>query len=127
MPRAKNTPAKLKRRKRILKRAEGYWGARHKCLRVAREAVLKAEEYAARDRRTRKRDMRRLWIVRLNAACHERGTSYSRFIKTLKDAGVEMNRKQLSELAIHDTAAFDELFAAATAAVAEAATAAAAN
>ena len=71
--------------------------------------------------------MRRLWIVRLNAACHERGTSYSRFIKILKDAGVEMNRKQLSELAIHDSAAFDELFAAATAAAAEASTAAVAN
>ena len=125
MPRVKNTPAKLKRRKRILKRAEGYWGARHKCLRIAREAVLKAEEYAARDRRARKRDMRRLWITRLNAACRERGTSYSRFIKVLKDAGVEMNRKQLSELAIHDPAAFDELFAAATAAAGEAATAAA--
>ena len=77
---------------------------------------MKAEEYAARDRRARKRDMRRLWITRLNAACRERGTSYSRFVKVLKDVGVEMNRKQLSELAIHDPAAFDELFAAATAA-----------
>jgi large subunit ribosomal protein L20 len=122
VPRAGNAPAKLKRRKRILKRAEGYWGARHRCLRVAREAVMKAEEYAARDRRNRKRDMRSLWITRLNAACRERGTSYSRFIKVLKDAGVEMNRKQLSELAIHDPRAFDELFAAATAAAAEAAT-----
>lgn len=116
MPRAKSTPAKLKRRKRILKRAEGFWGTRHRCLRVAREAVMRAEEYAARDRRTRKRDMRRLWITRLNAACHERGTSYSRFIKMLKDAGVEMNRKQLTELAIHDPRAFDQLFAAASAA-----------
>jgi large subunit ribosomal protein L20 len=115
VPRTKNAPAKLRRRKRILKRAEGYWGARRKCLRVAREAVAKAEEYAARDRRNRKRDMRRLWITRITAACRERGTSYSRFIRTLKDAGIEMNRKQLSELAIHDPAAFDELFKAATA------------
>ena len=110
MPRARSAPSKLKRRKRILKRASGYWGARHKCLRVAREAVHRAEEYAARDRRAKKRDFRRLWITRLNAACRERGTSYSRFIKMLKDAGIEMNRKLLSELAIHDPAAFDELF-----------------
>ncbi len=121
MPRAKNVPARLKRRKKIMKRAEGYWGARHKCARVAREAVAKADEYATRDRRNRKRDMRRLWIVRLNAACRERGTSYSRFIRMLKDAGVEMNRKQLSELAIHDPGAFDELHKAAVAAAVEAA------
>ena len=109
MPRARNTPASLRRRKRILKRARGFWGTRHKCLRIAREAVNKAEEYSARDRRTRKRNMRRLWITRITAACRARGLSYSRFIKTLKDASVEMNRKQLSELAIHDPAAFDEL------------------
>ncbi len=123
MPRAVGKPAKLKRRKRILKRAEGFWGMRSRCLRIAREAVHKAEEYAARDRRTRKRVMRRLWITRLNAACRERGTSYSRFIKMLKDAGVEMNRKLLSELAIHDPDAFTELFKAAEGAAAEKASA----
>ena len=108
--------AKLKRRKRILKRAKGYWGARNKLLRVAREAVMKAEEYMARDRRVRKREMRGLWITRVNAACRQRGMSYSRFMGVLKSAGIEVNRKALSELAIHDAAAFDALFQAAVAA-----------
>ena len=120
MPRAVNTPASRKRRKRILKKAKGYWGARNRCVRIAREAVAKAEEYAARDRRNRKRDMRSLWITRLNAACRQRGTSYSRFIGMLKDSGIEMNRKVLSELAIHDSGAFDELFQAAASAAAAA-------
>jgi large subunit ribosomal protein L20 len=123
VPRASNTPAKLKRRKKILKRAKGYWGARHRLLRVAREAVNRAEEYAARDRRARKRDMRRLWITRVNAAVRERGMTYSRFIHVLKEAGVEMNRKALSELAIHDPPAFTELVRAAQEAAAEKATA----
>lgn len=74
---------------------------------------MKAEEYMARDRRNRKRDMRSLWITRVNAACRERGMSYSRFMGVLKSAGVEINRKALSELAIHDPAAFDALFQAA--------------
>ncbi len=103
-----------------MKRAEGFWGARHKCLRVAREAVYRADEYATRDRRARKRDMRSLWITRLGAACRARGMSYSRFIAAAKKAGIEMNRKQLSELAIHDPAAFDELFKAAQGAAAPA-------
>jgi large subunit ribosomal protein L20 len=106
--------AKHKRRKRLIKRAKGYWGARKNLLRVAREAVMKAEEYMARDRRTRKRDMRSLWITRVNAACRERGMSYSRFMGVLKSVGIEINRKALSELAIHDPAAFDALFQAAT-------------
>lgn len=105
--------ARHKRHKRILKRAKGYWGARRKLVRVAREAVMKAEEYMARDRRTRKRDMRSLWITRVNAACRQRGMSYSRFTGVLKSAGIEINRKALSELAIHDPAAFDALFQAA--------------
>ena len=113
MPRASSSVAKHKRRKRIVKRAKGYWGARKNLLRVAREAVMKAEEYMARDRRNRKRDMRSLWITRVNAACRERGMSYSRFMGVLKSAGVEINRKALSELAIHDPAAFDALFQAA--------------
>ncbi len=116
MPRAGSSVAKLKRRKRILKRAKGYWGARNKLLRVAREAVMKAEEYMARDRRVRKREMRGLWITRVNAACRERGMSYSRFMGVLKSAGIEVNRKALSELAIHEPAAFDALFQAAAAA-----------
>jgi len=113
VPRTHHTVAKVKRRKRILKRAKGYWGAHRKLLRVAREVVHKAEEYAARDRRARKRDMRRLWITRINAAVHEHGLSYSRFMKALKDSGIEMDRKALSELAIHDPAAFAELVKAA--------------
>ena len=116
MPRAGSAVARHKRHKRILKRAKGYWGARNKLLRVAREAVMKAEEYMARDRRNRKRDMRGLWITRVNAACRQRGMSYSRFMGVLKSAGIEVNRKALSELAIHEPAAFDALFQAATAA-----------
>lgn len=121
MPRTGNAVARRRRRKRIMDRAEGYWGARHRLLRVAREAVRRAAEYAYRDRRARKRDMRRLWIIRLNAAVRGHGMSYSRFIKTLKDARVEANRKVLSELAIHDPSAFGELVRAAQAAAAEAA------
>ena len=109
MSRAVNTPASRKRRKRILKKAEGFWGARHKCVRVAREAVAKAEEYSTRDRRNRKRDMRRLWITRLNAACREEGTTYSVFMSGLKKAGIGLNRKMLSELAIHDGNSFKKL------------------
>ena len=109
MPRATSAPARLKRRKKIMKRAEGYWGARHKCTRVAREAVAKADEYATRDRRTRKRDMRRLWIVRLNAACRLRGMRYSQFINALKKANIQLNRKMLSEIAIYDPAGFDNI------------------
>ena len=109
MPRAVNTPAKVRSRKRLLKKAEGYWGTRKKCLQIARETVYRAEEYMARDRWRRKRDMRRLWVVRLNAACRANGVSYSRFVKMLKDAKIEVNRKMLSELAIHDPAAFTEV------------------
>ena len=118
MPRVSSSVTRHKRRKRILKRAKGYWGARSRLLRVAREAVMKAEEYMARDRRSRKRDMRGLWITRVNAACRRRGMSYSRFIGALKSAGIEMNRKALSELAIHDPTAFDALFQAAAGAAA---------
>ncbi len=117
MPRARNPVAKLKRRKKILRRAKGYWGARKKLLRVAREAVNKAEEYAARDRRNRKRDMRRIWITRINAAVREHGLSYSRFMGILagirEESGVVMNRKMLSELAVHDPEAFASLVGAA--------------
>lgn len=101
--------SKHKRRKKILKYAEGFWGARHRCYQVAREAVRRAEEYMTRDRHDRKRDFRRLWITRVNAACRQRGITYSRFIAALKRSGVELNRKVLSEIAIHDPAAFDEL------------------
>ena len=113
MPRVTTAVAKLKRRKRILKRTEGYWGTRKNCLQVAREALRRAETYMFRDRKRYKREIRRLWITRINAACHQRGVSYGRFIAALKLAGVELNRKLLSEIAIHDPVSFDKLVASA--------------
>jgi large subunit ribosomal protein L20 len=116
VPRAHSAVAKLKRRKRILKHTEGFWGARKRCMQVAREAMRRAQVYMMRDRRARKRTMRRLWITRVNAACRQRGVSYSRFIAALKTAGVELNRKALSEIAVYDPASFDKLIASAVSA-----------
>jgi large subunit ribosomal protein L20 len=118
VPRAHSAVAKNKRRKRIFKRTEGFWGARKRCLQVAREALRKAELYATRDRKAFKRDMRSLWITRINAACRLRGISYSKFMAALKKVGVELNRKVLSEIAIHDPASFDKLVQSAVAAAA---------
>ena len=111
--RVKRGLTKHKRKKRVLKAAKGYWGGRSKRFRVAREAVQRAWVYAYAHRKRRKRDFRRLWILRINAACRARGFMYSRFISGLKSAGIELNRKSLSELAIHDPKAFDEIAAAA--------------
>ena len=97
-----------KRLKKILKQAKGYRGARGVRYKAAAEAVLKAGAYAYRDRRVRKRDMRRLWIARINAASRERGLRYSEFINGLSKAGVEVNRKVLADLALKDPAAFDK-------------------
>lgn len=97
------------RRKRILKDASGFWGTRSKLYRVAKQFVTKAGLYAFRDRRAKKRDFRGLWIIRVTAACEARGISYSRFMGGLKRANVALNRKMLSEVAIHDPAAFDKL------------------
>ena len=94
---------------RYFKRARGFRGGRSKLWRTVRESVVRAWAYAYRDRRQKKRQFRRLWIIRINAAARMRGISYSRFIAGLKQAGVELNRKELSELAIHDPAAFDVL------------------
>ncbi len=94
---------------RYFKRARGFRGGRSKLWRTVHESVLRAWAYAYRDRRQRKRQFRRLWIVRINAATRMRGLSYSAFIDGLKKAGVELNRKELSELAVHDHAAFDAL------------------
>ena len=107
--------------KRILKRAKGYYGARSKLLRPARDTVLRAGAFATRDRRARKRTFRAMWIVRLTAAVRARGMSYSRFINGLKSANVALNRKMLSEIAIHDAAAFDKIVEIARAAAAKAA------
>lgn len=94
------------RRKKILKQAKGYYGARSRSYRVARQAVIKAGQYAYRDRRQRKRQFRALWIARINAAARENGLSYSRFMNGLDKAGIAIDRKVLAELAVEDKAAF---------------------
>ena len=109
MPRVKRSVAARKRRKRILKKAKGYYGARSKLYKVAREAVEKAALYAYRGRKERKRQFRALWIVRINAASREHGLSYSRLIAGLKSAGVEIDRKILAQLAVDDPSSFAEL------------------
>ena len=109
MPRATNAPATHRRRKRILKRARGYWGNRSRLYRYAVDAVDRAGQYAYRDRRKKKTVWRRLWIVRLNAACRRHEINYSRFIHGLRATGIELDRKALSELAIHDEPAFKAL------------------
>ncbi|MCK5557851.1 MAG: 50S ribosomal protein L20 [Candidatus Hydrogenedentes bacterium] len=109
MPRATNAPASRRRRKRILKQAKGYWGGRKSLYRTAREAVDRAGRYAYRDRRLKKRDFRRLWIARINAAARQNGISYSRFMDGLKKADVKINRKLLAEIAVKDTEAFTKL------------------
>ena len=111
MPRARTGVAHLRKRNRILKRAKGYVLGRSRLYRPARETVLRAGVYAYRDRRDRKRDFRRLWITRLSAACRERGITYSQFMHGLKTANVELDRKALSDLAITDPTAFDQLVA----------------
>ena len=109
MPRVKRGVAAHRRHKRILKEAKGYWGGRSRLIRTAREAVEKGWRYAYRDRKVRKREFRALWIARINAAAREHGLSYSRFIHGLQQAGVEMDRKVLAELAIKDPKAFGAL------------------
>lgn len=109
MPRVKNSVATRKRRKKILKLAKGYFGSKSKLFRVANQQVMKSLAYAYRDRKARKRDFRKLWITRINAAARNNGLSYSRFIDGLKKAGVEINRKMLAELAVNDPEAFSHL------------------
>ncbi len=109
MARVKRGVAASKSRKRVLKRAKGYYGARSKLHGTAQEAVEKADVYAYIGRKQRKRVFRRLWIVRINAACRECGLSYSRFINGLKRAGIEMDRKVIAELACSDPQAFAKL------------------
>ena len=109
MPRAKGGPKTHLRHKKRLKLAKGYYGAKSKLFRTATEAVDKAQLYAYRDRRNRKRDFRRLWITRITAACRSHGMLYSRFIHALKQAGIELDRKVLSDMAIRDPAGFTAL------------------
>jgi len=106
MSRAIDGSKRKNRRKKILKLAKGYWGRRHSNYKTAKDAVAKALSYAYRDRKDRKGDFRRLWIVRINAACKEEGISYSRFIDGLNKAGIIINRKVLASLALSDPAAF---------------------
>lgn len=99
--------ARTQAKKRLFKRAKGYWGGRHSLLRTVKETLARAGAFAFRDRRDRKRQFRKLWIIRLNAACRERGLRYSQFIDGLNKAQINIDRKSLSEIAIADPAAFD--------------------
>ena len=111
MPRVKSTTTRLKRRNKILRAAKGARGARSKLYKTAKETTERAMQYAYRDRRNKKRDFRRLWIVRINAAARIHDLSYNQFMAGLKRAGVEINRKLLADLAVSDPAAFGELAA----------------
>ncbi len=109
MARVKGALATRKRRKKVLKLAKGYWGAKSKHFKMAKEAVMKSGNYAYIGRRQKKRDFRRLWITRINAACRMNGMTYSAFVNGLKKAGINLNRKMLSEIAIADENSFKEL------------------
>ncbi len=106
MPRVKRGVQARRRHKKILKLAKGYYGARSRVFRVAKQAVIKAGQYAYRDRRVRKRQFRALWIARINAAARINGMSYSRFISGLKKADIAIDRKVLADIAVHDQATF---------------------
>ena len=106
MPRATNAVARRKRRKKVLEKAKGYYGRKHSSYRFANEQVMRSEAYAYRDRRVRKRDFRRLWITRINAAARLEGMSYSDFIHGLDEAGIEVNRKMLADIAVNDPDGF---------------------
>jgi large subunit ribosomal protein L20 len=106
MPRSTNAVARKRRRKKVLDRAKGYYGRKHSSYRFANEQVMRADAYAYRDRRVRKRDFRRLWITRINAAARQEGMSYSEFIHGLGEAGIEVNRKMLAEIAVDDPEGF---------------------
>ncbi|HXC62466.1 MAG TPA: 50S ribosomal protein L20 [Nitrospiria bacterium] len=109
MPRAKGGPKTKQRRKKRLKLAKGYWGAKSKLFRTATEAVDKSGLYAYRDRKNRKRAFRRLWITRINAAARIMGMSYSQFMSGLKKAGIGLDRKVLADMAVQDQPSFDKL------------------
>ena len=109
MPRTHSGPFRKRRIKKILKRAKGFRAGRSKLQRAAREAVMRAGRYGYFGRKIKKRDYRAMWIIRINAACDQRGLPYHRFINGLRKAGVELNRKALAELALSEPKAFDEL------------------
>jgi len=116
MPRVRKGSARRKAKKRLFREARGNRGGRGKLLRTVKETVVRSRAYAFRDRRTRKRVFRRLWITRLNAACRQRGVRYSQFIHQLQSVGIELDRKTLSEIAISHPWVFDEIVAAASSA-----------
>jgi large subunit ribosomal protein L20 len=109
--RTRKGAARRQAKRRLFKRAEGYVGGRRRLLRTVKETLMRAGAFAYRDRRARRREFRQLWIIRLSAAVRERGLRYSQFINGLKKAGIELDRRTLSELAIHDPPAFDAVFA----------------
>ena len=109
MPRANSTVPRHRRHRKIVKQAKGYYGARKLNFRSAKDAVQKAWQYAYRDRRTNKRNFRRLWIIRINAAVRLHGLSYSKFISAMKDKNIELNRKTLAHMAVHDPDGFAEV------------------
>jgi large subunit ribosomal protein L20 len=114
MPRARKSTGRRRKHKRVLREARGYYGTKSRHYQQAKVALIRAGAFAWRDRRARKRDMRRLWITRITAACRMRGTRYSLFMNGLKLSGILLNRKMLSQIAIQDPAAFDKLVEAAT-------------
>lgn len=118
MPRVKRGVTAHAKHKKVLKKAKGYQGARSRTFKVAKQAVTKAGQYAYRDRKQRKRQFRALWIVRINAAARENGLSYSRFMNGLAKANIELDRKVLADLAVHDKAAFTAIAEKAEAALA---------
>ena len=119
MPRVRKGAARHRKHKKVLRAARGYYGAASRRYRTAKQAIFRAGVNATRDRRTRKRDFRRLWITRISAACRQRGLAYSRFFNGLFLADIHLNRKMLSEIAIADPEAFDKIVEKAAATLAE--------
>ncbi|NTW63061.1 MAG: 50S ribosomal protein L20 [Chlorobiaceae bacterium] len=109
MPKANNAVASRARRKRILKKAKGFWGSRGNILTVVKHAVDKAEQYAYRDRRAKKRTFRSLWIMRINAAARLNGTTYSKMVNAMSKKSIQIDRKALAEIAVKDPAAFSQI------------------
>jgi large subunit ribosomal protein L20 len=109
MPRVRKGAARTQARRRLLRKARGYWGTKSRHKQQAKVALTRAGQFAYRDRRNRRRDFRRLWITRVSAACRMRGTRYSLFMNGLQHAGVSLNRKMLSQIAIEDPGTFDKL------------------
>jgi large subunit ribosomal protein L20 len=109
MAKVKHSQATKKRKKRVLKQAKGFWGDRSKQFQQARRALMHALVYSYRDRKVRKRDFRKLWIARINAACRQGGITYNKFMHGLKKAKIELNRKVLADLAVKDTKVFKKL------------------